>query len=208
MVNSYWITQALSVAAQLGLPDLLASGPQTSEHLAQKAGVHAPALRRLLRALVTLDIVREREDGNFELLPMGALLRSDAATSLRSWAIFVGRYQWQEWGLLLNSVKTGESARQHLPGTEGPRPAVFNQAMVELTRLIVPAIVQAYDLTGCTRIIDVGGGHGELLVAILKAYPEACGVLLRLAARHRAGQAAAGKCRTDAPLCVHGWRLL
>jgi hypothetical protein len=177
MVNSYWITQALSVAAQLGLPDLLASGSQTSEYLAQVAGVHAPALRRLLRALVTLDIVREREDGNFELLPMGALLRSDAATSLRSWAIFVGQYQWQEWGHLLDSVKTGESARQHLPGTAGPRPAVFNQAMVELSRLVVPAVVQACDFTGLKRIIDVGGGHGELLVAILKAYPEACGVL-------------------------------
>src|SRR4029434_125453 len=76
MVNSYWITQALSVATQLGLPDLLANRPQTSAHLAQAAGVHAPALHRLLRALVTLDIIREREDGAFELLPMGALLRS------------------------------------------------------------------------------------------------------------------------------------
>jgi orsellinic acid C2-O-methyltransferase len=177
MINSNWITQALSVAAQLGLPDLLANGPQTSAHLAQAAGVHAPALHRLLRALVTLEIVREREDGDFELLPMGALLRSDAATSLRAWAIFAGQYQWQEWGHLLDSVKTGESARQRLPGTEGPRPAVFNQAMVELTRLIVPAVVHAYDFTGCKRIIDVGGGHGELLVAILTAYPEACGVL-------------------------------
>jgi hypothetical protein len=55
--------------------------------------------------------------------------------------------------------------------------AVFNQAMGERTRLIVPAVVQAYDFTGLKWIIDVGGGHGELLVAILKAYPEACGVL-------------------------------
>jgi hypothetical protein len=99
MINSNWITQALSVAAQLGLPDLLARGPQTSEHLAQVAGVHAPALHRLLRALVTLEIVREREDGDFELLPMGELLRSDAATSLRAWAIFAGKHKWQTWGL-------------------------------------------------------------------------------------------------------------
>jgi ubiquinone/menaquinone biosynthesis C-methylase UbiE len=177
MVNSYWITQALSVAAQFNLPDLLASGPQTSAQLAQATETHAPALHRLLRALVTLDIVREHEDGAFELLPMGALLRSDAAISLRSYAIFVGQYQWQEWGHLQDSVKTGESVREHLTGTAGPRPAVFNQAMVELTRLIVPAVVQAYDFTGCKQIIDVGGGHGELLVAILQAYPEARGVL-------------------------------
>jgi hypothetical protein len=188
MINRNWTTQALYVAAQLGLPDLLASGPQTSEHLAQAAGVHAPSLHRLLRALVTLEIVREREDGDFELLPMGALLRSDAATSLRSWAILVGRYMWQTWGHLLDSVKTGESADKLLMGTEGARlleqnperAAVFNHAMVELTRLITPAVVQAYDFTGLRRIIDVGGGYGELLVAILKANPEACGVLFDL----------------------------
>ena len=94
LLISHWITQTLSVAAELGLPDLLASGPQSSASLAQATGVHAPSLHRLLRALVTLDIVREREDGDFELLPMGALLGHDAATSLRSWALVVGRYQW------------------------------------------------------------------------------------------------------------------
>jgi hypothetical protein len=134
---------------------------------------------------VTLDILREREDGAFELRPMGALLRSDAAPSLRAWAIFWGRYQWQEWGQLLASVKTGHSARQLLTGTEGPRhreqdpelAAVFNHAMADVTRLITPAVVQAYDFTGLRRIIDVGGGQGELLVAILTAHPQACGVL-------------------------------
>src|SRR5262245_55955576 len=85
MINSNWITPVLYVAAQLGLPDVLASGPQTSEYLAQATGVHAPSLRRLLRALVTIDIVREREEGDFALLPLGALLQRDAATSLRSW---------------------------------------------------------------------------------------------------------------------------
>jgi ubiquinone/menaquinone biosynthesis C-methylase UbiE len=176
MVNSNWTTQALYVAAELGLPDLLAHGPKTSDSLAQGTGAHAPSLHRLLRALVTLDIVQEREDGTFALLPMGALLRSDAATSLRAWALFTGRDQWQEWGHLLESIKTGESI-QRLTGTAGPRPVVFNQAMVELTRLITPAVVQAYAFTGLKRIIDVGGGHGELLVAILTAHPEACGVL-------------------------------
>jgi orsellinic acid C2-O-methyltransferase len=185
MINSNWITQALYVAAHLGLADLLASGPQTSASLAQATGVHAPSLHRLLRALGTIDIVRERADGDFELLPMGALLRRDAALSLRAWAILVGQHQWQAWGHLLDSVKTGESARQLLMGTEGARhldqdperAAVFTQAMGEFTRLIASAVVQAYDFTGLRRIIDVGGGYGELLMAILKANPEACGVL-------------------------------
>jgi hypothetical protein len=196
MFNSNWIPQALYVAAELGLPDLLASGPQSSASLAQATGVHAPSLHRLLRALVTIEIVQERADGNFELLPMGTLLGSDAAPSLRAWALLVGRYQWQEWGRLLDSIKTGASARQLLAGTAGSQhleqhpqraaifnaqnpeqAAVFNQAMAEVTRLMTPAVVQAYDFTGLKRIIDVGGGHGELLAAILTAHPQACGVL-------------------------------
>src|SRR5262245_57529738 len=141
MINSNWITQALSVAAQLGLPDLLASGPQTSEHLAPVTGVHAPALYRLLRALVALEIVRERDDAHFALQPMGELLRSDAAASLRAWPVFASEYRWQTCGYLLDSVKTGQSARELLTGTEAyehlpQRPeqaALFIQAMGERT---------------------------------------------------------------------------
>jgi hypothetical protein len=136
MVNSNWITQALYVATELGLPDLLASGPQSSASRAQATGAHAPSLHRLLRALVTIEIVREREDGDFALLPMGALLRSDAATSLRSWAILVGRIQWQAWGHLLDSVKTGESALKLLADTERSRHLAQNPAAV-LHQLLV-----------------------------------------------------------------------
>jgi orsellinic acid C2-O-methyltransferase len=188
MIESNWITQALYVTAQLGLPDLLASGPQTSASLSQATGAHAPSLHRLLQALVTLDIVRERDEGDFALLPLGALLQNDAAMSQRSWAMLVGGYHWQLWGHLLDSVKTGESVRKLLTGTEGFRDleqdpalaALFNHAMVESSRLVVPAVVQAYDFGGLRRIIDVGGGYGELLVAILQANPEACGVLFDL----------------------------
>lgn len=185
MIDSHWITQALYVAAELGLPDLLASGPQSSASLAQARGVHAPSLRRLLRALGTIEIVREREDGDFELLPMGALLRSDAAPSLRSWALVVGRYQWPAWGHFLDSIKTGADVANMTQtaafNEQYPeQAAVLNQAIAEASRHIAPAMVQAYDFTGCRRIIDVGGGHGELLVAILKANPAACGVLFEV----------------------------
>jgi hypothetical protein len=205
MINSHWITQALSVAAELGLPDLLASGPQSSTSLAQARGVHAPSLHRLLRALGTIEIVRERADGAFELLPMGALLRSDAAPSLHALAILVGRYQWQALGHLMDSIKTGADVasmtltaafNEQQPGAA----AVMNQAIAEQSRRIAPAVVQAYDFTSCRRIIDVGGGHGELLVAILQANPAACGVLFEVprvmeqAQEHLARAALAHRC--------------
>lgn len=185
LVNSSWVTQAVYVAARLGLADLLAGGPRAPDDLAGAAGAHAPSLRRLLRALATLEIVREREDGAFELLPTGAFLRSDGETSLRSWALMVGGYQWQTWGRLLESVRTGQSARTLLYGTEGfehlerdPEwAAVFHQAMVEVTRLVTPGLVRAYDFSALKRLVDVGGGYGALLAAILAANPGARGVL-------------------------------
>lgn len=190
MVKSFWVTQALYVAAKLGVPDLLASGPRTSEELAEAAeatgvAAHPPSLHRLLRSLTTLEVVRERDDGSFELLPMGEVLRSDSPVSLRSWTLYIGGYQWQTWGQLLESVQTGQSARTRLLGTEGfehlerdpQMAAVFNQAMVEITRLISSAVVRAYDFSGMRRIVDVGGGYGELLGTILKANPQAQGVL-------------------------------
>jgi hypothetical protein len=183
LANGYRTTQALYVAAKLGIPDQLASGPQSSEALAQILGAHPASLYRLLRALTTIEVVQEREDGRFELLPIGSLLRSDSPASLRSWALF-GGHQWQVWGDLLTSIQTGESARKRLFGTDGfehveqdpELAAVFNQAMVELTRLVSGAVARAYDFSN-RRILDVGGGYGELLRAILAAHSTARGVL-------------------------------
>ncbi len=185
---SSWMAQAIYVAAELRLADLLAAGPRTSEDLAAVTATHAPSLRRLLRALTTIEICEEREDDSFEMTPMGSLLGTDVPGSLRSWILWWGSYLWPVWGNLLYSVKSGESARKLLMGTEGfehleqdpEGAAVFHQGLVELTRLISESVVRVYDFSGVRRIMDVGGGYGELLVTILKAYPAASGVLFDL----------------------------
>ncbi|WP_433281317.1 methyltransferase [Pseudonocardia xinjiangensis] len=188
IVNGSWMTQATRVAAELGVPDLLAEGPRSAEDLAAATHTHAPSLYRLLRALATLEICREREDGTFELTPMGALLRSDAEGSLRSWTIYWGREVWTEWGHLLDSVTTGRSAREIVSGTshfdplrQNPsRAAIFNAAMAEHTRLTTRGIVSGYEFAENSRIVDVGGGYGELLAAVLVANPTVDGVLFDL----------------------------
>jgi len=187
-VTSSWMAQAAYVAAELRLADLLAEGPRTSEDLAIATGTHAPSLHRLLRALTTIEICREREDGSFEITPMGSLLGTDVPGSLRSWTIWWGAHLWQVWGSLLYSVKTGESARKMLSGTDGFKhleqdpeaAAVFNEALVELTRLTSKSVVRIYDFSGLKRIVDVGGGYGELLICILRASPATSGVLFDL----------------------------
>jgi hypothetical protein len=119
MLTSSWMAQALHVAAELCIADLLRDGPRTSADLAAASGTDAASLQRLLRALTTLDVCRQRDDGRFEITPTGALLGTGVPGSLRAWAIWWGRYLWPVWGQLLYSVRTGKSARALLRGTSG-----------------------------------------------------------------------------------------
>jgi len=207
LVNGSWVAQACYVTARLGIADLLASGPRTAEDLAAACGAHAPALRRLLSALGSVDICRQCEDGTFEMTPLGHLLRADVPSSMRAWTLQWGGEAWGVWANLLHSVRTGRSARAEMSGTAGfahlerdPEAAqVFNQAMVDLTRLAASDIVRAYDFAGL-RVMDVGGGYGELLAQILRAYPTARGVLFDMphaiskARDHLAGRGMGDRC--------------
>jgi len=188
LIQSASLSQVACVAAELRIADLLASGPKDADELARATDTHAPSLHRLLRALASLELCTERNDGSFELSPMSSLLRTDAPDSLRSWLLWCCRYQWSDWGNLLYSVKTGESARKLATGTDGfghlqrdPRAAaIFNGAMVEMTRLIAAEVMRAYDFSGLRRIVDVGGGHGALVAAVLEAHPALRGVVFDL----------------------------
>lgn len=195
LVSSSWKSQAIHVAARIGIADLLSDGPRSAEALAAATGAHAQSLRRLLRALVTIELVREREDGSFETTSLGALLRADSPDSLRSWVIHWGG-SWPVWEQLHDSVMTGRSVRSLVSGSAGfdhlegdPAAAqTFHRAMVELSRLVARDFVQAVDWSGTRKIVDVGGGSGEILVAALTACPGAVGVLYDTAAAVELGR--------------------
>jgi hypothetical protein len=184
LVNGSWVAQACYVAARLGIADLLADGARTAEDLAAATGAHAPALRRLLAALGSVDVCRQRADGSFEMTRIGRTLQTDVPCSMRAWTLQWGGEAWRVWANLLHSVKTGQSARSLITGDTGfshlerdPQAAqIFNQAMVELTRLAAMDIARAYDFAG-KQVMDVGGGYGELLAQILITHPSARGVL-------------------------------
>jgi len=186
LIQSAALAQAVCVAADLRIADLMAGGCTTADELAQAIGSHPPSLHRLLRALTSLGLCDEDQAGSFALTPMGSLLRSDTSDSLRSWLLWFGRYQWPVWGRLLHSVRTGESARTLVTGAEGfgllqgdpEAAALFNDTMVQLTRAVAAEVAYACDFAGMRRIVDVGGGYGTLLAAILQAHPQLRGVLL------------------------------
>jgi SAM-dependent methyltransferase/predicted transcriptional regulator len=184
LITSNWRTQAMHVAAKLNLADLLAERPRSPLDLASATNTNAQALRRLLAALCSIGICTEEDDGSFAITPLGRTLSSDARCSVKSWALFWGASGYATWTQLLYSVQTGKSGRERLTGKGGfdhltgdpEMAALFNQGMVELTRLTGMEVPRAYDFTG-KRVMDVGGGYGALLAEILATYPTATGVL-------------------------------
>jgi hypothetical protein len=188
LASAHYLSQALYVAAQLGVADLLADGPQTHETLAAKTGTHAPSLRRVLRLLVTAGVFAEGADGRFELTPIGSFLRSGPGSFRATARLFGGPMVWRAWGDLLETVRTGEPAFARVFGTDSfgyfaERPeeaAVFDEAMSTFTAMISGAVAAAYDFSSMRAVIDVGGGVGTLLTGILGAYPELRGAVFDL----------------------------
>ena len=189
MINANWTTQAISAAVQLGLPEGLRDGPQSVPVLAQRMSCDASSLLRLLRALASVGIVVQSEDGRFALTEMGTLLSTDARGSLAAWAEFCGTYSWTAWSQLSDCVRSGQSVRKRAGHADGfqrlekdhAAAALFNRAMVSLTGSVAASVVDAVDFAGTQRIVDVGGGFGELLAAVLRAHPSMHGVLFDMA---------------------------
>jgi len=179
-------TQAIAVAAQLGIAELLKEEPRTAEELATATKAHAPSLNRVLRMLASVGIFAEDANGRFQQTPLSELLRSDHPRSARGSAIMCGsELVWRPWGELHAAVMSGRSAIEHVFGATffeylavHPDDAeVASAGFTSASAMDGPAVVVAYDFSRFERIVDVGGGHGGLLHAILSANPRLRGVL-------------------------------
>jgi hypothetical protein len=185
MMTGYWASQALYVAAKLGVADLLVEGPQSVEHLAAATQAHAASLRRVLRALASVGVFTETSPGAYALTPLAALLRTGTPDSMRALAIMYAEEQYRAWGNALHSVRTGETAFNQQFGQSyfeylAQHPdadRVFNQAMSGWTTQVVGAVIDAYDFSPFRAIVDVGGSYGTLLAAILQSNQTANGIL-------------------------------
>ena len=190
LVNGYQVSQAISVAVALGVPDLIASGVGGADDLASRTGAHPRSLYRLLRALTGLGILRQHgnQDGqSFELTELGYGLRSDAPGSLAGWAEFVGRpYHWEAWGDLLRTVRTGEEAFAARHGGESvwkwrerhpEESRIFDRAMSAIAAIVATRLAANYDFGRFAQVADLGGGDGTLLATVLPRHPGVRGVL-------------------------------
>ena len=203
LATAHYHSQAVYVAAKLGLADHLADGPRTHDELAKATATHAPSLRRVLRLLAAARVLAEREDGRFELTTVGSFLKSGPGSFRAAAQLFGGPMVWQSWGDLLNTVRTGETALHRVFDTDSfayfdshpEEAAVFDEAMGSFTAMTAIAVAAAYDFSRMKKIVDIGGGQGALMAGILRANPDLHGVVFdmpRVAEGARREIAAAG----------------
>jgi hypothetical protein len=186
LVTGYRVSQALHTAAVLGLSDLLADQPMTVAELAEAAECDERSLRRLLRALAVVEVYQELPDGRFASTQLGDQLRSDLPGNHHALATFIGRpYTWQTWSALPHSIRTGENAFRFVHGRDAwqyraehpEESAIFDANMTAQSARGGAAIVRAYDFGRFPTVVDVGGGRGALLAAILSQQPTLRGIL-------------------------------
>lgn len=183
-----WVAQAIHAAAELRIADALAEQPLPLAELAARVHANPDALKRLMRALISRGVFRLRR-GRYEMTALAEPLRTDTRFSIHGYARLVGSPQHREhWSLLVDSVRSGTTMVPQLRGkgafeylTDEPELAeIFNDAMTGLNGLSALTVVAGYRFDSFATIVDVGGGHGELLATILAATPNARGVLYDL----------------------------
>lgn len=180
------VTQAIYVAAKLGIADILAVGDKHVDQISQEAGAHSPSLYRILRSLASLGVFTETRPRVFANTQLSDVLRVGIPGSMHDSMIFMGEpWHYNIWANMLHSAKTGGTAWKETYGEEvfdwfpkNPEASeIFNGCMSELSAGSAPAIVAAYDFSGIDTLADIAGGHGFLLSQILKANPDMKGIL-------------------------------
>jgi hypothetical protein len=199
LINAAWTTQVIHAACVHQLADHIAEGAADVSTLSAATGCDADALARLLRAMaaiglceqvvVDVDVDGDGHGGTtprcWRLTSMGQCLRIDGPGSLHHWALHAGGSMWQRQGELAEAVRTGRSWAQRRGAAhtyeqllaDTAAATVFHRAMVDLTRQAIPQIVPLLEVGGARVVVDVGGGRGELLAAVLAQHPLARGVL-------------------------------
>lgn len=182
---SFWVSQVIYTAAKLGVADVLSDGPKSCGELATAVGAQPQTLFRLMRALTCLGVFIQCSDRRFGLTEVGESLRTGFPGSMRSTIIMLGEEHYQAWGKLVDSVKTGKTAFSRVfdkdifsyLDSNVHAGETFVRSMSEITAQISLAVLLAYDFSGVRTVVDVGGGEGRLLEAVLDAVQDVRGVL-------------------------------
>jgi hypothetical protein len=184
IITGYWRSQALYAAVDVGLVDALDDQPRSPVQLAHATGCNEAAVARILRFLAALGVVRQQGDNRYVTSSMAELLRG--RNPFRDLVLLYGDEFYQAWGQFSSAIRTGTSAFGHafcmehfMYFTQTQNSARrFDRAMAASTQVVAEQLARSFDFSTATRIIDIGGGNGALLKAVLTSAPTACGVVV------------------------------
>lgn len=186
LIGGKWVTAALSAAASLGVPAALEHEGQPVEALATTLGAHPEKLQRLLNALCSLNVLQRSPERHYTLTPLGRTLLPGQLGALAEYA---GRsFAWAPWSQLDASIRTNTSAFELHHGrglypylAEHEEDAAYYDAGIDaFTQDEAAALVDALDIHAHQTVLDLGGGQGALLAALLRAAPHLEGTLFDL----------------------------
>ena len=185
-MTGHIVASAVNVVAQLAIPDRLANGPRTADDLARETGVNGDALYRVMRALASVGVFEERDERTFALTPAGEALKEGPVRAMALWIacplnlrVHADAMHSLKTGAPAVEVTVGEGAFAHF--AKNPEISrIFNDAMTAFSRVVIPAVLDAYDFSGIKTLVDVAGGHGGVLTGVLQKYPGMKGILFDL----------------------------
>jgi C-methyltransferase len=216
-----WSSAVVRAAAQLGVADAVGEQPADVREVARAVSADPGALGRLMRSLAAFGIFRQTAPGHYAHTESSRALRSDAPSAVRDIVLTGGNWGWATWGSLAESIRTGQTAFERLYGKDlfsyldsgvepGASTLIYNGYRAQ-ARHMDPAVAAAMDLAGARTVVDVGGGSGSLLRAVLEHHPAVSGVLFDRAPTLaevdpalRDGGHLAGRCRLQAGDCFAG----
>lgn len=190
LAGGYMLSAVLHTVARLAVADHLSAGPQPVAELARRTNASADALYRLLRPLIAIGVFAEPSPKTIALTPASDMLRADHPQTLRDMVLWIdSRFHFEVWADLEHSVRTGTPAVEHLYGKPcfeifDSKPEVaqtFNAGMTALSGKLASAILEVYDFSTIPTLMDVAGGHGQVLCEILRANPKMRGILFDVA---------------------------
>ena len=201
MIDGYRGAQMVAVAAELGLPDLIRSGPRTCAELAQRTGANPDALRRLLRALCALGVFERLPPDGMALNELSRCLLADAPRSLQPWARLMLDQFYDAWGALGEAVMSGGTAFEKVHGIDAwshrgrnvRSGQLFSDAMASDAVELSDAVSNAYDFRTVATLVDVGGGDGTLAQALLQRHAHLNAIVLDAEVRGHVPMELAGR---------------
>ncbi len=189
IIAGFWLSRALFLAAKLKLADVVGDDQLSLTDLAERINVRPEALRRLMRALTSNGIFREERDGTYAQTALSEALRGGRPGSVRGLAeVELGRDHYSAWADVESCLGEPETAFERVYGEPvwsyySARPelaALFGEAMTNLSGISNAGVLNSYRVPSFKKAVDVGGGQGAFLKAVLDQAGDGEGILFDL----------------------------